>query len=98
MAKREAEDGAADALVEASSIPMDIGSGMGKGNKANPLGNSSNQPNLADLQKEMESMKIGGNIGGGPPAGIQKMNTMQPPMADPMGNQMFGGSIAEPTI
>ena len=44
------------------------------------------------------------NIGGGPSqlapvGGLQKMNTMQPPpMSDPMGNQMFGGSIAEPTI
>lgn len=40
MAKREAEDGAADALQEASNIPLDIGSGMGKGNKKNPLGNT----------------------------------------------------------
>ena len=37
MAKREAEDGAQDALEEASNIPMDIGSGMGKGSKKNPL-------------------------------------------------------------
>lgn len=49
MAKREAEDGAADALEEASNIPMDLGSGMGKGKKQNPLGNSTNQPNLAEL-------------------------------------------------
>ena len=37
MAKREAEDGAQDALEEASNIPMDIGSGMGKGSKKSPL-------------------------------------------------------------
>jgi len=33
MAKREAEDGIADVLEEASSISMDIGSGKAKGNK-----------------------------------------------------------------
>ena len=37
MAKREAEDGAQDALEEASNIPMDLGSGMSKGGKKNPL-------------------------------------------------------------
>lgn len=51
----------------------------------------------------MDNLKIGGNIGGGmPPPGLQKMNTMAPPMgnpmSDPIGNQMFGGSIAEPTV
>ena len=50
----------------------------------------------------MENMKIGGNIGGnlgGGGPGLQKMNTMAPTnMNDPMGGQMFGGSIAEPTV
>jgi hypothetical protein len=47
MAKREAEDGAADALEEASNIPMDIGSGMAKGSKKSPLLHSkTNLPNM----------------------------------------------------
>ena len=41
MAKREIEDGfggATEALEEGNNLPMDLGSGMGKGNKMNPLG------------------------------------------------------------
>lgn len=58
IAKREIIDGyggAADALEEASNLPMDLGSGMGKGNKINSLGmgNATNQPTAADLAKEM---------------------------------------------
>ena len=74
MAKREAEDGVAGILEEASSIPFDIGSGMGKGNKKNALGMASNEANLAELQKEMDKMKIGA---GGPPVSIPPKNTMQ---------------------
>lgn len=51
MAKREAEDGIAGVLEEASSIPisMDIGSGNAKGNKKSALGTGSNEANLAEL-------------------------------------------------
>lgn len=37
MAKREAEDGAADALEEASNIPMDLGSGMSRDKTKGPI-------------------------------------------------------------
>lgn len=74
MAKREAEDGVAGILEEASSMPFDMGSGMGKGNKKNALGMATNEANLADLQKEMDKMKIGA---AGPPVTIPAKNTMQ---------------------
>lgn len=67
MAKREAEDGAADALEEASNIPMDIGSGISRGKNQAPMNTAAtSQPNLADLKKEMDKM----NIGGGPTAAM----------------------------
>jgi len=49
MAKREAEDGIADVLEEASSISMDIGSSKAKGNKKSSLGTGSNEATLAEL-------------------------------------------------
>ena len=64
MVKREAEDGMAGVFEEANSMQLDIGSGMSKGKKKNPLGGgSSNEANLAELQKEMDRMNIGS---GGP--------------------------------
>lgn len=51
MAKREAEDGAADALEEASNIPMDLGSGMSRDKTKGPINTApTSQPNLADMK------------------------------------------------
>jgi len=76
VVKREAEDGVADAMEEANNLQLDLGSGMGKGNKKNPLGGGggSNEANLAELQKEMDKMKIGSS---GPPVKIPPKNPVQ---------------------
>lgn len=59
MAKREAEDGVADAFEEAANIGGKSGMSGSMQKDAGPMSGMQPKSNVNDLQKEMEQLKMG---------------------------------------